>query len=151
MMITRRCYDESFGYQRYLKFLVEQDSREVNFFVGGDEIKRVREFKYLGRILSEKDDDSPAIEANLRKARAKWAMFKKLLTREHMSRKVMGYFYKAIVQSILLFGAETWVVSEKNMRKLRSFHRRCARIIVNRHITCKSDGTWFWKVRACWK
>ena len=54
----------------------------------------------------------------------------------------MGYFYKAIVQSILLYGAETWVISEKNMRKLRSFHRRCARFIVNRHITCKSDGTW---------
>ena len=89
------------------------------FKVGGEEIKRVREFKYLGRIVSEDDDDTPAIEANIKKARTKWAMFKRLLTRERASRRVMGHFYKAIVQSILLYGAETWLINPKNMQKLR--------------------------------
>ena len=55
------------------------------FNVGGEEIKRVSEFKYMGRIVSEDDDDTLAIEANLKKAKAKWAMFKRLLTREHAS------------------------------------------------------------------
>jgi hypothetical protein len=57
----------------------------VVFNVGGEEIKRVSEFKYMGRIVSEDDDDTLAIEANLKKAKAKWAMFKRLLTREHAS------------------------------------------------------------------
>ena len=80
---------------------MEQESRTKPFYVGGQEIRRVDEFIYLGRVLSEDDDDSWAIEANLKKARAKW------VTRERASRRVMAYFYKAIVQSILLFGAET--------------------------------------------
>ena len=54
--------------------------------MGGEKLKRVRESKYLGRIVSdENDDDTLAIESNLKKARMKWAMFKKVLTREHAS------------------------------------------------------------------
>jgi hypothetical protein len=84
--------------------------------VEGEEIKRVSEFKYLGRIVSEDDDDTSAIEANLKKVWAKLAMYKRLLTREHASRSIMGYFNRAIVQSILLHGDETWIISTKNMR-----------------------------------
>jgi hypothetical protein len=69
--------------------------------VGGEEIARVSEFKYLGRILSEDDVERSAIEANLKKARATWVMFKKLLTREHSSRWVVGFFYKAIIHPSL--------------------------------------------------
>jgi hypothetical protein len=97
----------------------------------------------LGRIVSEDDDDTtPAIEANLKNAKAKWAMFKKLLRREHASRRVMGHFYKAIVQSILLYGAETWVIKPENMKKLRTFHWKAARYITHRHsIRPLNDGT----------
>ena len=42
---------------------------------GGEEIiKMVIKFKLLGRVVSEEDDETPAIEANLKKARIKWAM-----------------------------------------------------------------------------
>ena len=102
------------------------------------------EEKYLGRIVSEDDDDTPAIEANIKKAKAKWAMYKKLLTREHASRRVMGHFYKAIVQSILSYGAETWVITPKHMQKLRTFHRSCARYITRRFIRPANDGTDEW-------
>ena len=73
-------------YQRYQNQIAEQGSREVEFTVGGEKLKRVRESKYLGRIVSdENDDDTLAIESNLKKARMKWAMFKKVLMREHAS------------------------------------------------------------------
>ena len=71
-------------------------------------------------------------------------MFKRLLTRERASRRVMGHFYKAIVQSILLYGAETWVINPKNMQKLRTFHRGCARYITKRFIRPANDGTDEW-------
>jgi hypothetical protein len=69
-------------------------------------------------------------------------MFKRLLTRENASRRVMGCFYKAIVQSVLLYGSETWVISAANMKKLSSFHHGCARFISNRHIKPDDEGTW---------
>jgi hypothetical protein len=59
-------------------------------------------------------------------------MFKKLLTRERASRRVMGHFYKAIVQSILLYWAETWVVYIQRRRdtvftfvKNREIYQEC--------------------------
>ena len=85
--------------------------------------------------MSENDDDKPAIEANLKKAKAKLAMYKRLLTREHASGRVMGHFYEAIVLSILLY------INPKKMQKLRTFHRDCARYITKQIIRPANDGT----------
>ena len=39
---------------------------------GGSEILRVERFKYLGRVLSYDDSDTPAIRRNLKRARQVW-------------------------------------------------------------------------------
>ena len=62
---TLKCALEYTRYQAFLRYRAEQGSRGVTFQVVGVEIERVREFKYLERIVSDNDDDSPAIEANL--------------------------------------------------------------------------------------
>ena len=36
-------------------------------------------------------------------------------------------FYKAVVQSVLLYGCETWVITSQVLRVLESFHHRVAR------------------------
>jgi len=58
------------------------------------------------------------------------------------SRKVMGMFYKATVQAVLLFGAETWTLTQPLIRLLKSFHHRCARYIARMENTQLEDGTW---------
>ena len=61
---------------------------------------------------------------------------------KHRLKKAKSIFYKVIAQKILLYGAESWVVSETRRRKLASFHNRCARFITGRHIKQQEDGTW---------
>jgi hypothetical protein len=46
----------------------------------------------------------------------------------------MSTFYKAIIQSILLYGSESWVLSKYMLQKLNTFHNMCARYITGRHI-----------------
>jgi hypothetical protein len=116
-----------------------QSEREITFTVLGTPIERVKEFKYLGRILDESDDDWPALQSNLKKARAKWGRIGRILSREQANPRVMATFYKAIIQSVLLYGAETWVLTKRMMQPLRSFHRRCARHLTGRFI--KLDAT----------
>ena len=38
--------------------------------------------------------------------------------------------YKAVVVSILLYGAETWTLKAPDVRRLNSFHNRCVRTIL---------------------
>ena len=38
-----------------------------------------------------------------------------------------GMFYKATVQSVLLFGSETWVLSPAMIQRLEGFHVKAAR------------------------
>ena len=45
---------------------------ERAFNAYGKRIKSVKEFCYLGRILTITDDDCPAVARNLQKARATW-------------------------------------------------------------------------------
>jgi hypothetical protein len=54
----------------------------------------------------------------------------------------MARFYLAVVQAKLLYGAETWVLSQSLLRRLESFHARCARTLAHRPIHRNADGTW---------
>jgi hypothetical protein len=104
----------------------QKKAESVVFTVNGCQIKNVREFKYLGRILDNRDNDLPAVEQNLRKARQKWGWISRILSKELAKPRVMASFYKAIIQSVLLYGAESWVISQQTLSKLRSFHQCCA-------------------------
>ena len=63
------------------------------------------------------------------------------MAREEASPEVMGYFYKAIDQAILLYSA-TWVVSEANLKRLRTFSRSGAHFITKLFIRPNEDDIW---------
>jgi hypothetical protein len=94
----------------------------------------VKEFKYLGQILSDDDSDEPCVERNLKRAKQQWGMICGILSNEPASPEVMASFYKSVVQSVLLYGSESWVLTKSMITKLASFHRRCARYITGMHI-----------------
>ncbi len=77
------------------------------FTVHGDVLERVEVFRYLGRLLSQDEDDVQAVRNQLCKARGTWARIGQVLRRENAPPRVSAKFYKAIVQSILLYGSET--------------------------------------------
>ena len=82
------------------------------FEVYGKQLNTVPSFKYLGRILTAGEDDFPAVAGNLGKARKIWGRLKRILSREGADKRVQGNFSKAVVQQVLLFGAETWVLED---------------------------------------
>ena len=79
--------------------------------VYGEQLQAVPSFKYLGRIMTEGYNDWPAVERNLGEARKNWGRLQRIISREGATKRVSGNFFKAVVQQVLLFGAETWVVS----------------------------------------
>ena len=123
--------------------VVEQvKAKTIQFPVNGTPIDNVTHFKYLGRWLTQSDDNLMAIRENIKKARARWARVAGVLSREGADKHTMGYFYKAVVQAVLLFGSETWVLDKRMRLMLRSFHHRCARFVAREFIMQDENGKW---------
>jgi len=66
----------------------------------------------------------------------------RVLRHEGADKRTMSRFYLAVVQAKLLYGSETWVLSKRQLDRLKHFHARCARYIARRPIRRLPDGTW---------
>ena len=113
--------------RRRLAEAVIRESTEMAFEVYGHQTQSVLRFKYLGRVMMEGDDDWPTVAGNLEKARKIWGRMQGILRRAGATPRISGNFFKAVVQQVLLFWAEAWVVTPKMERALRAFLHGAAR------------------------
>jgi hypothetical protein len=104
----------------------------------------VKCFCYLGRVLAANNSDWPALYKNLKKAQAKWALVSRPLLKTGVSIRHVGYFYKAVVQAVLLYGSETWTITPRMLQTLNGFHHRMARRISGLMPTRQADDTWYY-------
>ena len=77
---------------------------------GDNRVENVPTFRYLGGPIYQMDDDWPAVRQNITRARSVWGRLGTLLRWEGADPKVSESFYRAVVQAILLYGSETWVL-----------------------------------------
>ncbi len=92
------------------------------FHVEGEVLEKVDLIRYLGWILAQDDDDVRAVRQQIKKARAIWARVGQVLTAENMPPKFRAKFYKAVVQSVLLYGSKTWNLMATALAQLEGFH-----------------------------
>ena len=107
-------------------------------------MRAVTEFRYLGRILTNTDDDWPEVARNLRKARVTWGSLARILGREGADPKVSRNLYIAVTQQVLLFGAETWVLTKRMEAALDAFQGRVAWQLTGRMPCRGRDGKWLY-------
>ena len=79
---------------------------------------------------------------NIGKARQVWSRLGELLRREGTEPRVSGMFSQEVVQEVLLFGAETWVLLEAMSRNLEGVHVGFLRQIMGQRKVQRKDGTW---------
>ena len=85
---------------------------QCTFTVQGDILKRVKVFKDLGCLLAQDVYGIQAVGHQIHKARGIWACFDQVLRGENATPRVAAKFYKAVVQSVLLYGSETWNLTQ---------------------------------------
>ena len=89
------------------------------------------------------DNDWSAVAGNLVKARKSWGRLIRILSREGEDKRLSGTLFKAVVQQVLLFGAETWVLTPQIERALDSFMHGAACRITGRQPRRGWDGKWY--------
>ena len=79
---------------------------------------------------------------NLRCTRQKWAHLTWLLSMGGADDRTLGHIYLAVVQSVLLYGSETWVLIPHMQRVLGGFHHRVAHRLTGRQPQKGRYGSW---------
>ena len=130
--------------RRRLADIELRESTEIAFEAYDKQLEAVPSFKYLGRIITVWDDDRPEVTGNLMKVRKSWGRLKRVLSREGADKRISGNFFKTVVQQVLLFGAETWVLTPRIEKVLDSFMHGAARWITGRHPRIGWDRKWYY-------
>ena len=99
-------------------------------------------FKCLVRILDQSYYNWPAVLCNVGKARQVCSRMGKMLRREGPEPRVSAMFYWAVVQAVLLFGVETWVLSEAMSRKLEGINMGFLRQIMGQRAVRRKERNW---------
>ena len=102
----------------------------------------VTSIKYLGVVMISEDDDCPTVMVNLKKARKSCARLMKILGQEGAKMRVSGISFKTVVQVVLLFGSEIWVMNPCMERALGSFQHRVTQRITWRYPRRQGEGSW---------
>ena len=93
----------------------------------GSHIKEVKDYKYLGSYVEDSRKDFLA-----RKGQA-WNACNKLLTvwQSGISSSIKVSFFRACVESILLYGAETWTMKKELQDRLYGTYTRLLMCVKN--------------------
>ena len=84
----------------------------------GHTLTSVSLFKYIVQILMASENYWTEMTGNLRKAQKKCDWLSRILVREGEKPRVSGMFFKVVVQAVLLFGSDMWVMTPHMVRAL---------------------------------
>ena len=106
-------------------------TREEDIMVDGNKLNSVLEFTYLGSTISSDGCIDDEIQRRMAKASASFGRLRqRLWNNHHVSMRVKGKIYRAIVLSTLLYGAEAWTLYRRQVKKLHAFMMRHLRSIM---------------------
>ena len=74
---------------------------------------------------------SSEITSRIRKASAAFGALSKIFKDETITLAVKGQVYSVLIVTILLYGCEVWNLRADDEDRLKKFHRRCIRSILN--------------------
>ncbi len=99
-------------------------------FPDGSRIHFTKSFKYLGSVVTPCLNEDTEIEMRIRKAKSLMGYAKHFFSNKDVDRRIKYQVYTSGPLNALLWGCETWNLTEKNLRKLRSFHHGTIRRIL---------------------
>ena len=88
------------------------------------------------------DDDWPVVVHNLQRSQKKWARLNIVFIREGADTRTLGQIYLAVVQSVMIYGSEKWVMTLCIGRVLGGFRHRVDRSLTGRQYWRGWDGVW---------
>ena len=82
----------------------------MNIKVNMNPLESVSTLPYLGRTISFNNSDWATLYQNIRNTKRRWGMMSGVLVKAGATVRARPIFYKAVVQAVLIYGSESWVI-----------------------------------------
>ena len=97
----------------------------------GDEVAEdVSTFTYLGSVIATSGGAVEDVEARIKKAQTAFSMLNTVWRSQIIRRKTKLRIFNSNVKSVLLYGSETWLMTEKIRARLQTFINKCLRKVM---------------------
>lgn len=107
--------------------------------LGGDEIEVVQSFKYLGATVNSSNNISEEIRNRVLAGNRGQYALGRILRAKNVSRGPKLRIYQAILQPVVLYGCETWTLTQADEQMLDTWERKVLRIIYGPIV---ENGVW---------
>ena len=99
--------------------------------IGGKQLEYVSEFPYLGAMVTESGGSDLDVDSRIRKATMAYYRLSRIWYSKSLSHKLKIKIFKSNVLSVLLYGSETWKLTDDQLNKLKVFQTTYTRRIMN--------------------
>ena len=106
---------------KLMKITKGDDQNNNIVLVGGLNVEYVNEFKYLGSIITSKNEIEKEIKARITSANKCYYSLSNFFKKRSISIKTKCRIYTTVVRPIALYGCEAWTLTKKLEKKLMVF------------------------------
>ena len=100
----------------------EQEPDQSPISIQGQALEEVDSFSYLGSEVGQTTGVEKEVTVRLKKASTVYQILRrKIFKSRSLSKSTKVRVFRTMVMSTLLYGAETWAVTQKEIRKLATF------------------------------
>ncbi|KAL1446132.1 hypothetical protein WDU94_005544 [Cyamophila willieti] len=114
-------------------------NRQKHLKVNDHQFERVKEFKYLGVVLSSEGGEETEIQNRIKLANKCLGACNKVMSTKLLSHCSKIRIYKTIIRPVLIYGAENWILTKQSQRMLITFENKVLRKIFG---PICIDGNW---------
>ncbi|XP_078345642.1 uncharacterized protein LOC144631127 [Oculina patagonica] len=112
--------------------------------LNGEDLEDVESFTYLGSIITVTGGTEEDMKCRIGKARLAFNMLRPVWNASSISTKTKLRIFTTNVKATLLYGSETWKVTQALSNKLQSFVNKCLRKILKIHWPEKISNKELW-------
>ncbi|XP_073786112.1 uncharacterized protein [Danio rerio] len=112
--------------------------------LNGSSLEEVQFFTYLGSIIDQQSGTDKDVKARI-KARAAFIQIKNIWASRELTMTTKICLFNSNVNSVLLYGVETWRITKASTRKIQTFINTCLRKILHIHWPDTISNTDLWR------
>ena len=104
-----------------------RNDTSCNINIEGQALEEVNSFKYLGATLTKDGRSTTEIKTRIAMATSALARLDKIWKSREMWFGTKYKLYKSLVQSIFLYGCESWTLTAETTKRIQAYENKCLR------------------------